>query len=219
MRLRGSECCYCGAPPPTTRDHVPMRTLFPPKCSDLITVPCCKACNSRHSADEEYFMNVLLSLAEADTPVAREVRKRFIDRGATPRRRNMARRMLGSMGTAPVVTPAGVYLRHAPTFTIDAEPCERVVEKITRGLYFYEFNERAPLGRPVEVILRPTLEMENPTVMAVGQYGRGREVGRDAFRYRIDRAPELTLPGVAMCVMWFFGTIPMICSLLRPEAG
>lgn len=211
------QCCYCGAPS-TTRDHVPTRKLFPePRPSDLITVPSCDPCNNRLSPEEEYFIHVLISCREADTPVARTLREQLFAKDLTKRRIRMAHRMLGSMGRAPMHSPAGLYLGHAPTFTIDRDQFDRVADKITRGLYFHAFAQRVPSEHTSEVIFSPQPEVfENPDIKAVVAEGFGGSVGGQAFAYRIARAPEP--PGIAICIMLFFGTIPVISSLLHPEA-
>lgn len=223
MRNRGQhreamsdQCCYCGAPA-TTRDHVPTRKLFPrPRPTDLITVPSCDPCNNRLFPEEEYFIHVLISCREADTPVARTLREQLFAKDLTKRRIRMAHRMLGSMGRAPMYSPAGLF-GHAPTFRPDYGQFDRVVDKITRGLYFHAFAQRVPSEHTSEVALRPPPEVfENPDIKAIIAEGFGGSVGGQAFVYRIARALEL--PGVAICIMLFFGTIPVMCWLLRPEA-
>jgi len=124
--------------------------------------------------------------------------------------------MLSTMRLAPRYSDGGVYLGHAPQFTIDLARFDRVVEKITRGLYFAEFNERVPAERESEVFVNPSDDLfGDPALRQVFESGQGRVVG-DVFQYRIARAAEP--PGVALCVMLLFGSIAMVCSLLRPGA-
>ena len=215
-KKRHGDCCYCGEPASTV-DHVPSRKLFPePRPSDLITVPSCAPCNNRLSAQEIYVLHVLLSHREADTPVAGELREQLFARERTPRRVGMAQRMLSSMGSAPLLGPEGVCLGYAPTFTIDRQQFDPVIEKITRGLYWDAFSERVPTARVSEVFLTPPPDwFQHEVVKSVIHEGVGRSIGNQAFEYRIGRAPEP--PGVAMCVMLFFGTIPVICNLVTAE--
>jgi hypothetical protein len=59
-RKKRGECVYCGAFGTVTGDHVPPRNLFPknpPK--NLVTVPCCYACNQAASKNDEYFRLVV----------------------------------------------------------------------------------------------------------------------------------------------------------------
>jgi hypothetical protein len=55
------ECYLCGKKASETperkltRDHLPPKNLFlPPRPADLITVPCCYACNHQAHEDDEY---------------------------------------------------------------------------------------------------------------------------------------------------------------------
>jgi hypothetical protein len=212
-----AECCYCGGPS-TSRDHVLTRKLFPqPRPSDLITVPSCDPCNNGLSTQEEYFVHVLLSQREADTPVARELRDQLFAKPRNARRVRMSQRMLSATERAAIHTPAGLYLGHGHILTIDRVKLDSVVDKITRGLYFHAFGERVPPERISEVILTPPREFfQNEVVKQIVLEGVGGTVGGQAFEYRIARAPEP--PGVAMCIMLFFGTLPVVCTLLRPEA-
>jgi hypothetical protein len=169
------------------------------------------------SPEEEYFIHVLISCREADTPVARTLREQFFAKDPTKRRIRMAHRMLGSMGRAPMHSPVGLYLGHARTFTIDRDQFDRVADKIMRGLYFHAFAQRVPSEHTSRVVLSPPREVfENPDIKTVVAEGFGGSVGGQAFEYRIARALEF--PGIAICIMLFFGTIPVISSLLRPEA-
>ena len=128
----------------------------------------------------------------------------------------MAYRMLEAMGSAPIPSASGEYLGHAPTFSIDRDQFDKVVDKITRGLYFHVYGRRVPPERTSEVILSPSREtFGQEAVQIVLAAGASGKIGQ-VFEYRIGRPQEP--PGVAMAVMLFFGTIAVISSLLRPEA-
>jgi hypothetical protein len=210
------ECCFCGLAA-STRDHIPPRKLFPtPRPADLITVPACLPCNNLLSPEEEYFIHVLLSHREADTPVAERLRTQLFAKLRTERRLRMAHRMLASMGTAPEFGPEGQYLGLHSSFTVDRVQFDKVIDKIMRGLYMVEFGERVPRVRVSEVLLSPPAEVfENPVVAEIARYGGGRAVGDNAFAYRIAKASDIQ--GVALCLMLFFGTIAVVCTLLRPR--
>src|SRR5271168_5407862 len=54
--MSSGVCIYCGDARELTRDHVPPRCLFSkPRPNDLVTVPCCVACNRALSRHDEYF--------------------------------------------------------------------------------------------------------------------------------------------------------------------
>lgn len=38
---KNSPCYYCGAPPPSSREHAPVRAMFEAFDCDSITVPAC----------------------------------------------------------------------------------------------------------------------------------------------------------------------------------
>jgi hypothetical protein len=215
-----NQCCYCGDPA-TTRDHVPTKKLFPaPRPTDLITVPSCGPCNTRLSAEEEYFIHVLISIRGAVTPVVHQLREQRFSRDPTPRHVRMAHRMLSSMHAKDVLTPGGLYLGTATAFTIDRERFDRVAEKITRGLYFAEFAQRVPLDCAAHVLLTPPRQvLESPDVIRVIDEGRGRAIGGQAFAYRIAHALEV--PCLVFCLMLFFEAIPVICSFqpATPSGG
>jgi len=48
------RCYLCGSRKRLTDDHIPPKGFFPPpRPSNLITVPCCEACNASYSKDDE----------------------------------------------------------------------------------------------------------------------------------------------------------------------
>ncbi len=129
----------------------------------------------------------------------------------------MARRMLSRMREKEVRTAGGLYLGTAPAFTVDRIQFDKVIEKITHGLYFTEFGRRCPAGCVAQVLLKPPRKLfDDPDVMRIIDGGRGRSVGEQAFGYRIAHAIEL--PGLVFCYMLFFEAIPVVCTL-RPPSG
>ena len=206
-------CCYCGKPA-TTRDHVPTRKLFPePRPSDLITVPACAVCNNASSKDEEYFIHVILSHVQADSHAARTLRKQLFSKSLSARRVRMAQRMLSAMLPITRVDPRLGELR---AFEIQPEPFNRSVEKIARGLYAHAYATPLPARRISEVVLNPGADlMENPVVRGVIAGGAGRTIGDGVFTFKIDRDAATE---VALCVLWFFQEIVVLCNMVEPEA-
>jgi hypothetical protein len=192
-------CAYCGATA-TTRDHVPTRKLFPePRPSNLITVPSCARCNNLLSADEEYFVRVLLSVREADSPAAHEARRQHFAKLRTPRRRRMSEYMLSTARPVALRTPAGIFLGTGYTFELDSHRFTRVVDKIMRGLWYVAFGERADDAPLATVQLNP-----EPDALLTGvvQNGARARVG-DVFAFSIARWAGPPTAGV--CVMQFYG--------------
>ena len=127
------KCFLCGANGKLTRDHIPPKCLFPkPRPANLFTLPCCLSCNNAASKDDEYLRLATSSLINA-LPVARRSWDRVINSTIKQRR-------IGELiddlrkEIKPVVlnTPAGKL--SAAQFPIQAEPINRSVVRITRGI-------------------------------------------------------------------------------------
>jgi hypothetical protein len=71
------------------------------------------------------------------------------------------------MTRVPVRTPAGIYLGHAGAYNVDLARLDRVVERITRGLFWHHRQQRVPAG--VEVV----------AYSEEGMRGLSEDVGRD----------------------------------------
>jgi hypothetical protein len=206
-----TRCAYCGEEA-STRDHVPTRKLFPtPRPADLITVPSCRACNNDTSPSEEYFVHMILSHVQADTPVARKLREQLFKKKLNSRRGRMIQRMRASMFPAPKLSADGTYQGSASAFEIDRAAPESVTTRILRGLYFATYGERAPIHLETEVVHEPSEETWRDCVRLVSG-GATRTIGDEAFQYTIARDTET---GAAMCTLVFLGSVRVVISLLR----
>jgi hypothetical protein len=182
-------CVYCGKLA-TTRDHVPPKAIFVElRPLDLITVPSCEACNNDASRFDERFRNIIGMRAGEGSPNTPALW------GKTWRSLKRNRRDLEavwkSMKNVPIVSEGGLYVGSATEFAFDAKTHDRVIERITRGLYFHHFGEPLPFELPVEVIpicdgsdwltaIKPFLRS-----MKVGDIG-----GHAAFEYAYARAED-----------------------------
>ena len=213
------DCGFCGAPGATV-DHVPSRKFFPqPRPSDLVTVPACSSCNNKTSADEEYFLHVMMSHVASEGPIVEALRIQRFSLPKTARRLRMARQMLSRVRMVPVHSPTGVQLGFAPALEgVDFARLERVFEKVVRGLYFVEYGQRPPTDRRTQSLLDPHRQlMAHPVAQLVLRQGRGRRIGRGEFDYRIARAEDGS--ETALCIMLFWDALPVLSWLLRMEAG
>lgn len=206
-------CAFCGGRA-TTRDHIPNCKFFPkPRPSDLITVPSCSPCNNATSADEEYFLNVILSHWKADTSSALATRKDRFDK-RTERRVRMARRMLDDVRFDEWVTNAGVSAGQGYVLKVDAPRLERIFEKIVRGLYWEHYRERLPTDRATFSKLDDSLELIRlPLMNEILRQGVGRVVGDQTFEYRIVRMTDGSQ--TAQVAMVFFGAVTVLTGCLR----
>jgi hypothetical protein len=101
-------CCFnCGVANATTRDHVFSRALFPAPKPNLMTVPCCPACQALYYPDEGYFRDLTAGGAYAN-PHARALWEgpitRSFDRDGTARDA-----LAQGLQRMEYRTPAGLY--------------------------------------------------------------------------------------------------------------
>ena len=142
-------CVYCGSAAGNTKDHVPPKAFFPkPRPSNLITVPSCPTCNQSASKDEELFLATLLFSDAGVTTIGRQLWKEKMSR-AYSRPQGIAKIIARMLRQAHIRTPVGIYLGKRMALDIDYDRLYRVVSKIVRGLYYYEYKEA--LGKDVEI--------------------------------------------------------------------
>jgi hypothetical protein len=134
FRKTPPTCVFCGGIA-TTRDHVPPRNLFVPPRPRLITVPACKICNSGISAFEDEFRVYVGVTDGPNTPEWFE----FWSKGArrAVHQNDRLRRELSNLGLL-ARSPFGGY---GQTFKWPRENHHKVIEKLTRGLYYHHFGE------------------------------------------------------------------------------
>ena len=139
-------CVYCGGDADTD-DHVPPKNLFrSPRPSTLITVPSCTPCNLGKSKDDEYFRMMIAFRHDVDHPdaaAARDSALRSLDRHEASRFRAA---FLSAVREVDLRTAAGLYVGRAGAYGIDVDRLDRVVARITAGLFYDE--TRAATGDP-----------------------------------------------------------------------
>lgn len=143
-------CIYCGTQAASTRDHIPPKCLFPGAREDLLTVPACTHCNNGASHDDEYFR---LFLTANENAVHGEILERALAAVGRSLERTEARGLLesivDSLRQVEVFSREGLYLGDTEGLVIDRERVTRVVERVTRGLYYHETG--TPLSPDAEV--------------------------------------------------------------------
>ena len=95
---RVGECVYCGERRTLSRDHVPPANLFStPRPSNLVTVPCCDACNNAASKDDEYFrLAITAGIDPTKFPNEFNLSIRAIRKLGTPQKLGLAKTMFNS---------------------------------------------------------------------------------------------------------------------------
>lgn len=133
-------CIYCQSRPGTTRDHVPSKGLLrKPLPPNLLTVPCCNACNRGYSMDEEYFRLIIVGLlchsADADQQFDGPL-SRSMDR--LPGLEDL---MFGSLTAAS----------DQVLLDLDYVRVFRIADKIARGLSFAVLGACYPAHEPYSI--------------------------------------------------------------------
>lgn len=152
---RTPSCIYCRVRPADTRDHVPPESLFPrPRPSDLITVPCCRACNASFGQDDEYFRDVTTLRADvADHPAASQILPIVQRSFARPRGRAKLAALLATVTEVNLKSPAGLFLGRGATYEIDFGRVDRFLTRTVRGLFYHEQRQPLPSDTRISVAL------------------------------------------------------------------
>jgi hypothetical protein len=123
-----ARCVYCPNPAGRTRDHIPPQSFFaPPLPPDLITVPCCKACQEKDQTDDQFIKHLITSLitTEIHPTVAKDIAQRnYAGFKETP---SKAQKLMD----ITVMTPRG------PAFNFDDTRVDRFFERVTRAILYH----------------------------------------------------------------------------------
>jgi hypothetical protein len=189
-------CVYCGAPSPTTRDHIPPKGIFPtPRPGNLITVPSCAACNHGASASDEAFRAYLSLHVGIDTSST----SRLWSQAALPGiRRNwpLLRRLLDETERVWLAAPSGVIHSQAYRLRWDSTAHDATIERMIRGLYFHHYGD--VLGVRVRIEVRWFRALD-ANLLEATEGCEQRSIGGDQFVYRFGRASDAPLHSV-----WLF---------------
>jgi hypothetical protein len=214
------KCVFCGSTGSVTDDHVPPKAIFAkPRPSDLITVPGCKKCNQGWSLDDEYFRTALcLSNKTADERNATDGRRAAMRSLQREEAKGLAKMFLSRTFPKEVYSPEGIYLGKRLAFTVDFKRIQKVVAKITRGLFYKESGRILPKNYSVSVDSNDTLEQMDANQLHELQdiiikpllSTQERIVGDGTFRYR-HAIPDDGDGFVSVWALTFYGTMPFLC--------
>lgn len=200
---RPAQCTYCSAQG-TTVDHVPPRQFIPVnRRRALITVPACAKCNNESGKDEEYMFAVLMF---SDAGVSDAGRTLWDERmrGLLAKNRGLAARLARSFQPVELVTPRGLHLGRRTAITFEIPRLIRVVNKIVRGLYLAEFDERLPHDHPVNSVFIQSQSQFDDVAPLRSSLRPGRRQCPGVFEYVCGRAAEK--PEGSLWIVRFFGT-------------
>jgi hypothetical protein len=142
-------CVYCGAPA-TTRDHIPPKSIFVElELSTLVTVPSCERCNNAASRFDERFRNIIGMRASETAPNSVALWEKTWR--SLHRNRQDLKTVLRSMRDVSVTSESGLYRGQMTEAAFEAEPHDRTIHRITRGLYFHHLGNSLPYDAPIEV--------------------------------------------------------------------
>lgn len=148
-----TSCIYCGQRPATEKEHVVAKVFYitPPKIG--VTVPSCAECNRKRGdggvrdihLDEEYMRNVLCMAEGTQThSIATELFQTKVSRSFR-RSIGLKKTLLRAFGRIPFKSEGGIFEPYSsPYFYPDWARIQRVLRKITRGLYFWSSDKRLP---------------------------------------------------------------------------
>ncbi|MBU0734082.1 MAG: HNH endonuclease [Proteobacteria bacterium] len=210
MKQKKETCIYCGKKPKRTDDHVPPKSFFPkPRASDLITVPSCKKCNQGAGKDEEFFLATFMfsdaGISDAGKRLWSEKLHRMYEKNL-----GLRRKIAQALEYTNVVTPVGLFLGRRMAIKPDEKRFDKVISKIVRGLYFFEYQEVIP---PVSSILCLFLKTEEHFQAAkeyVNQLKSGTRGWPGIFEYRFNRLEKKHDESMWILLFYNFATFWVI---------
>jgi len=144
--MKKGICIYCGEYSEITADHIPPKNLFPkPRPENLITVPSCRECNEGAAKDDEYFRLMLTMRDETFKHPSVQKNwpkiKRSLERVSHGGLRKL---FIDSTQFINLRSNAGLYIGKAGLFNPDSERMDRVMRRISKGLFYSETGRRLP---------------------------------------------------------------------------
>ncbi|HEY2851213.1 MAG TPA: hypothetical protein VGJ18_00100 [Gemmatimonadaceae bacterium] len=179
-------------------------------------MPSCKICNQGASLDDDYFRTVLLMRRDVgDHPAAAQLITKLHQSWERPEGQGLARFFANNVRDVEVRTPGGLIVERAPGFTVDNTRLARVLERITRGLYFREKGER--VRGTHRVIVNPAFERDQPSIAAALRYVTGRDPVKigDVFWYAWNAASDE--PSTTIWLMVFYDAVPFVALTANPS--
>jgi hypothetical protein len=158
-------CVYCGIRPATDNEHVVAKVFYFKSSKEGITVPSCAHCNrgpgDRGTRDlhlDEEYMRTCLCVAEGakDHPVVDALLTANIARSFRRRPGGLRRYLLKGTRLTERKGTDGIFQPYSsPFFRPDFSRFQRVLRKITKGLYYRVAN--TPLPTDYTVLVNPTI--------------------------------------------------------------
>lgn len=189
-----SEICYlCGelVIEDADTDHVPPKQFYSQEIRrqynpNLLTLPTHKKCNHSYQLDEEYFIHAIGLLA-MESYSGRSLFRGLVRQHRSDRNVPLSRSVFSEFEKRPsgLVLPGGKVVKR-----FDPARVWRVVWKITRGLYFYEYRAFLPEDTPrLFKVVSPGEKPPEEFFLLPDEPVRGRYPG--VFDYKFRKFPEI----------------------------
>lgn len=208
-------CVYCQkslAATEDTRDHVIPESLFPkplPVNINMITVPCCDACNKSFQMDEGLFRATILFGEAGISEEGQKIWQTALGRTFKGGDKGLQNAIGKSFEKVMTTTQSGILLGSRLATKPDWSRLGHIIEKIVRGLYYFEYREILPLSAGIEFgfFSLPDFEkyLERLQQMNAGiDLLLGKRQWPGVFRYKYNRVAGY--PNMSMWLMLFYDT-------------
>lgn len=142
-------CTYCNSLA-NTKDHVPPKLIFPKPRPRLITVPACSICNHQASKDDEYFRLVsVLEEKSGEHTSAVGIQGSVLRSLERSEAKGLKTSFQQQINYFDIVTEAGIYLGTSLGYEVDRSRLNRVIQRVTRGIFLHTFGRRLPIEAKV----------------------------------------------------------------------
>lgn len=215
---RKGQCVYCGQIVQLTEDHIPPQALFAKDDrKNLIKVPSCFRCNNKSAKEDEYFKLVLTMNGEVfDHPDVQKILPSVLRSLPNPHNRDLKIELLKTLGRAHPRTPGGLILPATPMFVARFDRLERVIERVTKGLFFHEKGYRLPEDH-MAVAFSPIrfthadkdfLEHLQKDLIEPVSTQKAKTIGNGVFSYKF--AWDSTDPNASVWLFLFYNRVSFI---------
>lgn len=185
---RQGFCVYCGNYGDVTSEHVIPQCLFAkPRPNNLVTVPCCRNCNSGKSMDDEYLKTVLamrdITYNHPDVQSLYKGVERSLNR---PTKISFARYIKNNTVKLNTFTESGIFTGIRTGYNVNFTRINASVEFICRGLYYHEFKKIINLGVNLDAFCTEQIDHIDPildNILINILKTKKHVIGNDVFTY------------------------------------
>ena len=205
MNIKKQYCAYCNSKKATTSDHVPPKSFFPkPLPANMITVPSCDECNNNKGKDEKYFLATFMFSEAGVTSSGKKLWEQKLYR-MYKKNTGLRHKIVKSVKRLNVFTPSGIFIRRGLAIGMDEVRLSKVIDKIVRGLYFFEY--KTYLSNSIEILSQFLQSQEDGAEAEKfkDQLLFGSRQWPNSFEYLFNRIQDK--PDCSMWVIRFWGKI------------